>query len=248
MGVLTNRLWVVAIGSVAATAVCLFPAARDASAQQAGRTVETRGQVQGTPPGEPEAPLAPGDGLVLNHLIATSQASAARLAVLQGGSLSMGQSTQLRLDQERIDAATGASQSTFSLLLGRLELALGRLFQGELTIETPTATLGLRGTLVRVLVDASGRTTVAVFEGVVQFTSNTGGAVNVQPGFFSVVDPGAPPTPPAPFDLRGAGISVGTRSPDFIVPGEDVLIDSPFPLDLIDTPRQQLPIDTANLR
>jgi hypothetical protein len=114
-------------------------------------------------------------------------------------------------------------------LLGRLELALGRLFRGELTIETPTATLGLRGTLVRVLVEENGRTTVAVLEGVVQFTSRTGGTVNVRPGYFSVVDQRAPPTPPAPFDLRGAGISVGTRGPDFIVPGEDVLIDSPLP-------------------
>lgn len=243
MGVLRNRSFAVVVSTAATTAVCLFAAVRASSAQQAGRTVQTRGQVQGTPPGGAEVALTPGDGLVLNHLIATSRASAARLAVLRGGSISMGQDTQLRLDQERIDAATGASQSTFSLLLGRLELALGRLFQGELTVETPTATLGLRGTLVRVLVDATGRTTVAVLEGVVRFASRTGGAVNVQPGFFSVVDPGAPPTPPAPFDLRGAGISVGTRSPDFVVPGQDAVVDSPFPIGRTDIPRQTGPVN-----
>lgn len=233
-----NRACLALACPILVTVVVLFPAARTSSAQQAGRTVETRGQVQGTPPGGSEVALTPGDGLVLNHLIVTAQQSAARLAVLQGGSLSMGQDTQLRLDQERIDAATGQSQSTFSLLLGRLELALGRLFQGELTIETPTATLGMRGTFVRILVDENGRTIVAVVEGIVQFTSNTGGTVNVQPGFFSVVDPGTPPTPPAPFDLRGAGISVGTRSPDFVVPGEDLFVDSPFPSGQDDIPRQ----------
>jgi hypothetical protein len=239
MGVLRHRAFAMLACAAAAAAVCLFPAARLAGAQQAGRTVETRGQVQGTPPGAGEVPLAPGDGLVLDHLIVTRTAAAARLAVLRGGSISMGQETQLRLDQERIDAATGQSQSTFSLLLGRLELALGRLFQGELTIETPTATLGLRGTLVRVLVDENGRTVVAVLEGVVEFTSLAGGAVDVEPGFFSVVDPGAPPTPPAPFDLGGAGISAGTRSPDFVVPGADGLVDSPFPGRLVDIPPGQ---------
>lgn len=223
-----NRAFRVPGCCIAALAVSLLVAPRVSTAQPAGRTVETRGDVQGTPPGRAEVPLTPGDALVIDHVVMTRRASAARLAILRGGSLSLGQDTRLRLDQQRIDAATGRSQSTLSLLLGRLELALGRLFQGELTIETPTATLGLRGTLVRILVDADGRTVIAVLEGVVLVTSRAGSAVTVQSGFFSVVDPGAPPTPAAPFDLRGASLSAGTRGPDFVVPGEDVLVDSPL--------------------
>jgi hypothetical protein len=99
MGLLMIRMRPNLLSSAPMVAVCLVPAARVCTAQPAGRTVETRGQVLGTPPAGTQVPLAPGDGLVLNHLIATSAASAARLAVLRGGSISMGQETNLRLDQ-----------------------------------------------------------------------------------------------------------------------------------------------------
>lgn len=223
-----------AYGRSLATAVVIVSLAAASSAnaqppaQPVGRTVEARGDVQGTPPGGAEVRLTSGDPLVLDHLVLTGRVSAARLAVGRGGSISLGQESRLRLDQERIDAATGRTQSTFSLLLGRIELALGRLFQGEITIETPTATLGIRGTLVRVFVDADGRTIVAVLEGTVEFTSRAGGSVLVRPGFFSIVEQGAPPTPPAPFDLRAAGLSPSARAPDFVIPGEEVLVDSPL--------------------
>jgi hypothetical protein len=228
MGLLMRRAIVLTF-CVAATISSVSAGAPSSTSQTpAGRTVEARGNVLGAPPGSVEVVLAAGDPLVLDHLIATGHASAARLAVGRGGSLSLGQETRLRLDQERIDAATGLSQSTFSLLLGRLELALGRLFQGELTIETPTATLGIKGTLVRVFVDADGRTVVAVLEGLVEVTSRAGGTVRLRPGFFTVVEPQAPPIPPAPFDLRAAGLTAGARGPDFIVPGEQILVDTPL--------------------
>jgi ferric-dicitrate binding protein FerR (iron transport regulator) len=223
-------LWIsVTTGTLAASAPPI------GSQTPAGRTVEARGDVLGTPPGSVEVALAAGDTLVLDHLIATGRASLARLAIGRGGSLSLGQDTRLRLDQERIDAATGLTQSTFSLLLGRLELALGRLFQGELTIETPTATLGIKGTVVRIFVDADGRTVVAVLEGLVEVTSRAGGTVRPSAGFFTVVEPGAPPMPPAPFDLRASALAAGARGPDFVVPGEQVLIDSPLGRRQLDT-------------
>lgn len=210
--------------------VLLGQTAAPAAAQEpVGRTVLVRGDVQGTPPGRPTAALAVGDGVVLDHRVETGQASAARMTLDPDGVLSMGQNTRLTVDRATIDRATGRSESTLSLLLGRIELALGSLFRGEVTVETPTASLGIKGTVLRVLVDASGRTLVAVLEGVVEVTSKaTGVTVIVRAGSFTLVEPGASPLPPAPFDPAEGTLSPAAGGPDFTVPGEDLFPHTPL--------------------
>jgi hypothetical protein len=107
------------------------------------------------------------------------------------------------------------------------------------TVETPTASLGVKGTVLRVLVTPSGRTLVAVLEGTVEVTSKAGGTVVVTAGAFSIVDEGAAPLPPSPFDPSTGTLSPSAGGPDFAVPGEDLFPESPL-LDgrQIDLPRE----------
>lgn len=210
-----------------------------AAQQRVGQVALAAGTVEGTPPGGAKAPLAVGDPIVLQHLVETGHQSAARMTLDPHGVLSMGQDSRLRVDRSTLDQATGRSQSALSLLLGKIELALGSLFRGEVTVDTPTASLGIKGTVLRVLVDADGRTLVAVLEGVVEVTSKAGGTALVRAGSYSIVGSGAPPLAPAPFDPSAGTLSPAAGGPDFSVPGEDVFTETPLlPERQLDLPRE----------
>jgi len=228
--------------AAALLAICLAAlAAAPATAQDAvGRMALVRGDVEGTPPGGSAAAMTVGERIVLDHLLETGRASAARMTLDPEGVLSMGQETRLTIDQATVDQATGESESTLTLLLGKIELALGSLFRGDVTVETPSASLGIKGTVLRVLVDASGRTLMAVLEGVVEVTSkSTGDKVSVAAGEYTIVDPGAAPLTPAPFDPSAGTLSPSAGGPDFTVPGEDLFDQTPLlPDEQRDLPRE----------
>lgn len=217
--------------------------APSAAAQQpgddVGRMALVREDVRGTPPGASAVAMAVGDAVVLDHLIETGRASAARMTIDPEGVITLGENARLRVDRAEVDAATGRSESLFSLLRGKLELALGSLFRGEVEVDTPTATLTVKGTVVRVLVFPSGRTLVSVLEGVVEVTSKAGGTVEVEAGLYTVVEEGGPPLPPAPFDPSAGTLSPSADGPDFTVPGEE-LFDGPQIRegDQLDLPRE----------
>jgi ferric-dicitrate binding protein FerR (iron transport regulator) len=223
----------VALGAIGA-------AAPTHAQEPVGRMALVRSDVRGTPPGGAAAAMAVADPVVLDHLIETGRASAARLTLDPEGVLSLGQETQLTIDRATINQATGRSESVLTLLLGKIELALGSLFRGEMTVETPSASLGVKGTVLRVLVDAGGRTLVAVLEGVVEVTSKaTGETVTVRAGEYTIVEPGGSPQAPAPFDPSSGTLSPSAGGPDFAVPGEDLFDQTPLlPDEQRDLPRE----------
>lgn len=215
------------------------PAAAQQPGDEVGRMALVREDVRGTAPGEAAEAMAVGDPVVLEHLIETGRASAARMSVGPEGVLTLGQDARLTVDRAAVDRATGRTESAFGLLLGKIELALGSLFRGEVAIETPTATLAVKGTVVRVLVLPSGRTVVSVLEGTVEVTSKAGGTVDVTAGRYTVVAEGEPPLPPAPFDPSAGTLSPSADGPDFAVPGEELFDESPLLRgEQIDLPRE----------
>jgi len=237
--------FVVAAVAVLAAGLLALPARTQTESQdRVGRMALVEGDVSGTPPGGARVPMAPGDGIVLEHLVETGRVSHAQMTLDPDGVLRLGPETRLTVDEATIDRATGASRSVLSVLLGKIELALGSLFRGEVTVETPTASLGIKGTVLRVLVDGAGRTLVAVLEGVVEVTSRAGGTVMVEAGRFTIVDPGGSPLPPSPFDPAQGTLSPSAGGPDFVVPGEEVFGESPIlPRGPQDLPREPPSVD-----
>ncbi len=87
---------------------------------------------------------------------------------------------------------------------------------------TPSAVITVRGTRFSVKVDKKGRTTVQVFEGIVEVEGlgDKPRAVLVNPGYFTEVDPGGQPQTPQQINQLGMmGPGFGTQAPAMGQPG-----------------------------
>lgn len=200
-------------------AILALPAA--ASGERVGAVVLTRNDVQGTPPGEATAPLDVGSEVLLDMRVETGADSAAKMTFDPRGAVTLGEEARVTFHRAELDEITGRRRSLISVLLGKLRLAFAPRLEGEVEVDTPTATLGVKGTDVRVSVAAAGRTVVEVLEGLVEVTSKArGGTVLVASGQLTVVEPGRAPTRPVPLDPTGGTLSPSAGGPEFTVPRE----------------------------
>lgn len=205
------------IAAVVLALLCVLPL--PAAAQDAGQVVLAVGDVRGTPSGAAPRALGVGDGFALGYAIATGDESEALLTFDPRGSLRLYSETQVTVDRALVDNA-GRADSRLSVLVGRLRVALGSLFSGDLEIETPTATVGIKGTELLIGVAPDGTTLVAVFEGVVTVTDRTGNEITLTAGFRTMVRPGARSTPPAPIDFRAGQRRAAAEPPQLRIPGD----------------------------
>jgi hypothetical protein len=209
-------------------AVLVLALAPAAAAERVGTMVEVVGQVTGTAPGAAPTSMAAGDPVVLNMRIATGRDSFASLTLDPEGVLQLGANAEITIDQAEIDAATGESQSLISVVIGKIRLVLSSAFRGKAEVDTPTATIGVKGTILAAEVDGRADTTVWVEEGEVEVTSKVGGTVTVAAGYFTTVRRGLPPTDPAPFDPASGAAAVRALPPEIVAPQEEVPDDSPL--------------------
>jgi hypothetical protein len=184
-----------------------------------GEVVLARNDVRGTLFSGPTKALVVGDGLSLGLRVETGADSAAKMTFDPSGSLTLGSKARLVIDKNLVDQATGRSESSLSVLAGAVRLALGKLFHGEVAIDTPTAVVGVKGTDLRVEVDEpSGATMVAVTEGVVTVRSKAGGEVTVSAGQRTFVAPGRAPELPSPIVPGSGTLSASAGGPAFTLP------------------------------
>jgi hypothetical protein len=133
------------------------------------------------------APLNVRDQVQWNDQLETNNTGRLRLNLRDGSILSLGSNSQMRVVQH--DAAT--QQTTLELLFGRLRSQVVKLTQSNsrFQVRTPTAVAGVIGTDF-LLIATADRTTLIVFNGVVQMTPlngpggtpNQSQSVNVNPG------------------------------------------------------------------
>jgi hypothetical protein len=194
-----------------------------------GEIVLVRNSVRGTPPGGAVHPLAAGEGVVLGLRIETGADSGTKMTFDPSGSYTLGSRTRAVIDSNLVDSVTGRSESALSVLAGTVRLALGKLFSGDVSIDTPTTVVGVKGTDLSVSVDeASGATTVAVTEGSVTVRSKSGGEVIVTAGRRTLVAPGQPPTPTAPILPTDSTLSASAGGPAFTPPQETAFPETPL--------------------
>jgi hypothetical protein len=180
-----------AIGAICAS-LTLFP--MPASAQSAdariGAAAAVRNQVMGARSGGQEGPLAVGNPVYQNQTISTGANSVAQLLFTDQTTLSIGQRSQVTLDRYVYDPgrATGGG-ATVSMARGAMRFVSGSQDPRNYQVRTPVATIGVRGTIVDLLL-MEGRMFAILDEGRAIFTLADGDTIELnRPGtaieFFS---------------------------------------------------------------
>lgn len=154
-----------------------------------------------------------GERLIANQRVLTGSESAAGLAFLDDIRLAIGAGSEVKLDQFVYDPERKLAKGTLNVVKGLLRFASTKRAV-DVRVKTPTAIIGVRGTVFDVL---AGRrmTEVAVHQGSVEVTSELGTRL-LRAGEVLVIRVGTPPNPsstPSP-ELRGAVAKMVALLPD----------------------------------
>ena len=126
--------------------------------------------------------LKSGDGLGFNEVVSTGDASAIQVRFNDASNLILGEDAEIILDSMVYQPNTATISGTFRVLSGvlRFKAAETKL---DLVINTPSGTIGIRGTEFDLLTTPT-ETEIDMLEGVVQVTSASGTAtVSAMPSF-----------------------------------------------------------------
>ncbi|WOJ89838.1 FecR domain-containing protein [Methylocapsa polymorpha] len=121
-------------------------AATPAVAQEVGSAAAVNPLSESTPPGRETRALQIGARIVHNEKIQTTASGTAQLLFIDKTTLNIGPNSNLVIDSFVFDPAAGAGEMVTSLTKGALRFVGGQLsHQGAATVNTPVATIGIRG-------------------------------------------------------------------------------------------------------
>ena len=123
--------------------------------------------------GQGGQPIAPGASVFRNETIATAVASSARLTFLDQTNLSIGPSSRVVLNRFVYAGDTSAQALSVNLARGAFRFSSGALDKRAYRIETPVATIGVRGTVLDIS-STQGRTVVTLVNGQAQACTRSG--------------------------------------------------------------------------
>src|SRR5580693_5872913 len=141
---------------IVALAGALFAAA-PAAAQQVGTATAVNPLSESTPPGGTTAPLVVGAHIVHKERVHTTPAGTAQLLFTDKSSMSIAPNTDIVIDEYVYDPNANKGHMLVSLTKGALRFVGGQLsHQGEATITTSAANIGIRGGTVTVIQGPNG--------------------------------------------------------------------------------------------
>ena len=137
-----------------------------ASGELAGQEVETAGvagaikpSVEGDVAGEDSRVLFVGSDIFRNELIKTGEEGTAHLMFADQSSLTIGPNSEVIIDRFVYQPETGTGELALSASVGVLRFVGGALSKsGNVTVTTPSGTIGIRGGVMVVEITAGGET------------------------------------------------------------------------------------------
>src|SRR5215470_7122965 len=140
---------------------------RAVAATEVGTTVLIQRQVTGKLDKE-ERRLATGSRVHRNELLKTGPLAQAELKLDDNTKLAMGPDAELLLDEYVVGSSTGATTIAVKILKGTLRFLTGNNASESYKIQTPSATIGVQGTIFDVYVAPGGDTFVLLHKGKVE--------------------------------------------------------------------------------
>lgn len=140
-------------------------------AESIGTVVKKRADVYGTPPDSARERKFPRSGVMFSELIETSRGSAVLMRLDDHSELYLGEYATLTIDDFVYDPASQKGRAVYEFTLGTLRFVSGDMEQTQISILTPNANLGIRGSDAIIFVTPEGETIVNVLEGSFTVTS-----------------------------------------------------------------------------
>jgi trimeric autotransporter adhesin len=132
--------------TAAAGAVTLLPSSRAEDDGAVGAVNDIVNFAWGTPPGEAREEIEHEDPTYMQELVETGPDSALLIVFADGSKLTLGENSECVIDEFVYDPGANTGTQAIKLTKGAFRYVSGALPKDKVKIETPPATLGIRGT------------------------------------------------------------------------------------------------------
>lgn len=109
-----------------------------------------------------------GDPIFQNQMIATGRESQAQFEFSDQTNLAVSENSSIVIDRHVFDPDTGTGEIALNAVGGAFRFVTGLVPKDNITINTPTATLGVRGTTFDLYVHENGEAAVSLIDGEVE--------------------------------------------------------------------------------
>jgi hypothetical protein len=173
--------------TIAVVFASVILAAAPALAQQVGTATAVNPTSETTPPGGSTVALTVGARVVHKERIHTTPSGSAQLLFLDKSSLSIAPNTSILIDEFVYDPNSGDGHMLAKLTEGAMRYVGGKLsHQGEVTISTTEANIGIRGGTVTIIHGPNGTEVINHF-GTITIQNGGGTIVVTRPGFVVTI-------------------------------------------------------------
>ena len=150
----------IALAALAALSFCA--AAASAVAEPVGNTSALIPNASQQPPQGTRSDLKLRDPIIRNADLATAERGALEVTFLDGSKLTMGQNSRLTVDEYVYTGPGGTGKQTVRYTKGLFRFLSGSIPKENVKVETPTVTIGIRGTIFRSALDEDGSGAISV--------------------------------------------------------------------------------------
>ena len=166
-----------------------WPGAAQA-AEAVGAASSLRPQASQTPQNAARADISLNAQIFRNAVLTTAAQGRLEVTFLDKSKLSMGGGSSLVVDDYVYAGSGGSDRQVLRYTKGAFRFISGGIPKANVRVETPTVTIGIRGTTLRTLVTDDGTTTVGLDSGDAFVTSKqTGQTVHLTPGEKVTIKP-----------------------------------------------------------
>ncbi len=182
------------ISLIAASAIAAFASTASAQGQQAGVSAAVRGQVALARASENVVgrQVQSGDPIFLGDAITSGSASGLQIMLLDETVFTIGPNSEISIDEFVYDPATDTGKVAASVAKGAFRFITGKIARKrpeDMTVRLPTATIGIRGTIVAGVVREAPGTDPAADEVFNRLAKDAPGAENAR-DFVILLGPG----------------------------------------------------------
>lgn len=146
--------------TVAAALAALLVSALPATAEGVGEATRVQRYAYQTPPQAQRAPLYRMNPVVRNGRLDTVPQGALEVTFTDGSRLTLGGASSIVVDNYVYAGAQGAGTQAITATKGLFRFVSGSMPKDKVRIQTPTVSIGIRGTILKLLVNEDGSGTV----------------------------------------------------------------------------------------